>query len=54
MQQFFGLSNQVFFEANAKHDVGTEPVAWLKQFCRRCRDCERGLIPDTLSPKNKA
>lgn len=54
IQQFFGLSNQVFFEANAKHEVGTEPVAWLKQFCRRCRDCERGLIPDTLSTKHKA
>ena len=37
IQQFFGLSNQVFFEANAKHEVGAEPVAWLKQFCRRCR-----------------
>jgi mxaA protein len=54
IQQFFGLSNQVFFEANAKHNVGAEPVAWLKQFCRRCRDCERGLLPDTLSTKNKA
>lgn len=54
IQQFFGLSNQVFFEANTKHDVGAEPVAWLKQFCRRCRDCERGLIPDALSPKSKA
>ncbi len=53
IQQFFGLSNQVFFEANAKHGVGAEPIAWLKQFCRRCRDCERGLIPDTLSAKNQ-
>lgn len=54
VQQFFGLSNQVFFEPNAKHEVGAEPVSWLKQFCRRCRDCERGLIPDALSTKNKA
>lgn len=54
VQQFFGLSNQVFFEPDARHEVGSEPVTWLKQFCRRCRDCERGLIPDALSTKNKA
>jgi mxaA protein len=47
MQQFFGLSNQVFFEPNAQHRVGSEPLEWLTQFSRRCRDCERGLIPDT-------
>ena len=50
INQFFDLSRQVFFEPNAKHDVGAEPVTWLKQFCRRCRDCERGLIPDNLAP----
>jgi mxaA protein len=50
MHQFFGLSRQVFFEPNAKHEVGADPVAWLKQFCRRCRDCERGLVPDNLVP----
>ncbi|HSI24099.1 MAG TPA: hypothetical protein VK952_00610 [Methylotenera sp.] len=49
IQQFFGLSNQVFFEANASHKLGAEPIIWLKQFCRRCRDCERGLVPDALS-----
>ena len=49
ISQFFALSRQVFFEPNAKHDVGAEPIAWLKQFCRRCRDCERGLTPDALS-----
>ena len=54
IQQFFGLSNQVFFEPHAKHEVGAEPITWLKQFCRRCRDCERGLIPDALSTANKA
>jgi mxaA protein len=53
IQQFFGLSNQVFFEANPSHNLGSEPVAWLKQFCRRCRDCERGLLPDALTTKNK-
>lgn len=47
IQQFFALSNQVFFEPNAKHGLGSEPLQWLAQFCRRCRDCERGLIPDT-------
>ena len=54
INQFFALSRQVFFEPNAKHDVGTDTVAWLKQFCRRCRDCERGLLPDALSVENKA
>ena len=48
IEQFFGLSRQVFFEPNAQHTVGNEPLQWLAQFCRRCRDCERGLIPDTL------
>jgi mxaA protein len=51
IQQFFGLSNQIFFEANANHKLGAEPITWLKQFCRRCRDCERGLVPDALSTK---
>lgn len=46
MAQFFGLSRQVFFEPNAQHSVGNDPIQWLAQFCRRCRDCERGLIPD--------
>ena len=54
MQQFFGLSNQVFFEPSAKHMLGAEPLTWLKQFCRRCRDCERGLTPDALDTMNKA
>lgn len=49
IEQFFALSRQVFFEPNAKHTVGDEPIKWLAQFCRRCRDCERALIPDPLS-----
>ncbi|MES2637471.1 MAG: hypothetical protein V4605_09115 [Pseudomonadota bacterium] len=53
IEQFFALSRQVFFESNAKHNIGDEPTQWLAQFCRRCRDCERGLIPDPLSA-NKA
>lgn len=47
MLQFFGLSNQVFFEPNAQHQIGNDPIQWLAQFCRRCRDCERGLVPDS-------
>lgn len=50
MQQFFGLSRQVFFEPNAQHHVGNDPIQWLAQFSRRCRDCERGLVPNTLTP----
>ena len=53
INQFFGLSRQVFFEHNAKHELGAEPVTWLKQFCRRCRDCERGLVPDVLNAQIK-
>lgn len=53
IKQFFALSRQVFFEPNAKHTIGNEPIQWLAQFCRRCRDCERGLIPDALNA-NKA
>jgi mxaA protein len=47
LEQFFGLSRQVFFEPGAQHQAGNDPIAWLANFCRRCRDCERGLIPDT-------
>jgi mxaA protein len=51
IEQFFALSRQVFFEPNAKHDIGHEPIKWLAKFCRRCRDCERGLIPDALDSR---
>ena len=47
INQFFGLSRQIFFEPNAKHETGSDPIRWLAQFCRRCRDCERGLLPDS-------
>jgi mxaA protein len=53
MQQFFGLSNQVFFEPSAQHQAGSNPLNWLAQLCRRCRDCERGLIPDAITSENK-
>lgn len=42
IERFFGLSRTVFFEPTAAHGID-DPMAWLKQFCRRCRDCERGL-----------
>ena len=46
IEHFFGLSRQVFFEPQAAHQVGDSPFGWLREFCRRCRDCERGLIPE--------
>lgn len=46
IEQFFGLSRQVFFEPQAEHQAGEAPLDWLRNFCRRCRDCERGLIPE--------
>lgn len=42
IERFFGLSRSVFFEPTAAHGID-DPLAWLRQFCRRCRDCERGL-----------
>ena len=42
IDRFFGLSRTVFFEPTAAHGID-DPMTWLKQFCRRCRDCERGL-----------
>ena len=51
IQQFFGLSRQVYFEPAAAHNVGEKPKQWLLQFTRRCRDCERGLIPTALTTK---
>ena len=49
LSQFFALSQQVFFEPSAQHQIGNDPLTWLAQFSRRCRDCERGLVPDVLS-----
>ncbi len=51
IQQFFGLSRQVYFEPEAAHDVGANPHQWLVLFARRCRDCERGLLPTPLNTK---
>lgn len=43
LDRFFGLSRTVFFEPAAPNGIQGEPMTWLRQFCRRCRDCERGL-----------
>ena len=43
IDQFFGLSRTVFFEPTAPNGITGDPMAWLRKFCRRCRDCERGL-----------
>jgi mxaA protein len=43
IERFFGLSRQVYFEPNAAHDAGDQPLDWLRQFCKRCRHCERGM-----------
>lgn len=52
IRQFFSLSRQVYFEPNAAHSVGANPQQWLQGFARRCRDCERGLLPETPTQKS--
>lgn len=51
-EAFFGLSRQVYFEPSFKlHNAfaaAENPHQWLVQFTRRCRDCERGLVPDAI------
>ncbi|MDD2833251.1 MAG: hypothetical protein PHD12_04495 [Methylotenera sp.] len=51
IEQFFGLSRQVYFEPGATHGVGNATMPWLLNFVRRCRDCERGLLPSPLKAK---
>lgn len=41
--QFFQLSRSVFFDQGAASGIDGDAMEWLKQFCRRCRDCERGM-----------
>ncbi len=48
IEQFFGLSHEVFFEDASQSLTAENPKTWLLQFCRRMRDCERGLRPDPL------
>ncbi|MCX7628330.1 MAG: hypothetical protein N2Z69_07985 [Methylophilaceae bacterium] len=42
LERFFALSRAVFFDPSASPGI-EHPMDWLKTFCRRCRDCERGL-----------
>lgn len=44
LNQFFVLSNQVFFEKQHSAQPA-QAMQWLRQFCKQCRDCERGLKP---------
>lgn len=44
---FFEVSRHAFFESTPNPDSQSHNLAWLKTFARRCRDCERGLLPDT-------
>ncbi len=48
IQQFFGISRQVYFEPDFAHGINSNLHQWLTKFTRRCRDCERGLIPTPL------
>jgi mxaA protein len=52
IELFFGLSRQVFFEPQAAHEAGKEPIVWLRGFIRICRDCERGLTPESSVKTN--
>lgn len=57
LEQFFALSRQVFFEPNSTQSNSVRSdekdiLQWLAQFSRRCRDCERGLIPDSQPANN--
>ena len=57
LEQFFALSRQVFFEPNSTQSNSVradekDTLQWLAQFSRRCRDCERGLIPDSQPANN--
>ncbi len=52
IEQFFGLSHQVFFEDASQLLVTENPKTWLLNLCRRLRDCERGLTPDKVKGAN--
>lgn len=46
INQFFDLSRRVFFEPADAQQMDENQHEWLRQFTRRCRDCERGLKPE--------
>ncbi|HEY0562601.1 MAG TPA: hypothetical protein VGD04_04685, partial [Methylophilus sp.] len=54
IEQFFKLSNSVFFAVGAKLESDEASLQWLAKFCKQCRDCERGLIPDSVAVQGKA
>lgn len=49
---FFEISRHAFFESSPNPNSEVHNIAWLKAFARRCRDCERGLSPDTANMKS--
>jgi mxaA protein len=46
IEQFFGLSHQVFFADSSNALNHDKPKAWLLSLCKTLRNCERGLVPD--------
>jgi mxaA protein len=54
LTQFFELSRRVFFERNTSTPLGAEQLSWLSKFCKQCRDCERGLIADSVATSKAA
>lgn len=52
IQQFFQLSQEVFFEPESKSNIGKSPKNWLLTLCRHLRDCERGLTPNLTQENN--
>jgi len=53
LNQFFELSRHVFFETNSPQQITDDPHRWLASFCKQCRDCERGLITDSVATQSK-
>lgn len=54
LNQFFELSRLVFFAASPASENSEQQLAWLANFCKQCRDCERGLIPDSIATAKAA
>jgi mxaA protein len=46
IEKFFALSRHMFFDQADAQPVSAAQHEWLRQFTRRCRDCERGLRPE--------
>lgn len=49
LTQFFIVSRDVFFSTQANSFNHEQQLVWLAKFCKQCRDCERGLIPDSVA-----